>query len=159
MRNVIPAAFATALYLLSAQGVLAGAPLKGVDVKLGKNPGGTAAARTTTGSDGGFVFNNLAAGSYKIQITPESRTARTNLNSSRSNIRRVGVVVTNEVQVVTVAAVLGAGMASTDVEIATAHGKIIGTVSGADAAGTGASGSSVLRAKHDTVKNSIGNIR
>jgi hypothetical protein len=43
---------------------VSGAPLKGVDVKLGKNPGGGAAARTTTDRDGKFNLGVVPAGSY-----------------------------------------------------------------------------------------------
>lgn len=45
-----------------------GAPLKGVDVKLGKNPGGNAAARTTTDQDGNYSFTNVPLGNYRIYV-------------------------------------------------------------------------------------------
>jgi len=55
------------LVSLIAMAAWAGAPLKGVDVKLGKNPGGGAAARTTN-ADGKANFGVLPAGSYYIVI-------------------------------------------------------------------------------------------
>ncbi len=45
----------------------AGAPLKGVDVKLGKSPGGGASARTTN-ADGKIDFGVLPAGSYYLMV-------------------------------------------------------------------------------------------
>ena len=54
---------------------LAGAPLKGVDVKLGKNPGGGVASRTTDGM-GRFNFGVLPRGSYRITLSlPEAPEA------------------------------------------------------------------------------------
>ena len=80
-----------------------GAPLKGVDVKLGKNPGGSAAARTTTNAKGEFTFGIQPAGKYDLTVSPPPDLAdtqtgggsdqKTNLNSSRSNMYKVAIVV------------------------------------------------------------------
>jgi hypothetical protein len=58
-------ALAAAL-LIAAGHATAGAPLKGVDVKLGRNPGGGVAARTTTDATGAFAFADVPAGSYTL---------------------------------------------------------------------------------------------
>jgi len=49
-----------------------GAPLKGVDVKLGRNPGGGAQARTT-GENGQINLSDLAPGSYWLQVVGPSK--------------------------------------------------------------------------------------
>ena len=55
-------------FALCAQIALAGAPLKGVDVKLGKNPGGGCAARTTDGA-GNANFGVWPKGNYTVTIS------------------------------------------------------------------------------------------
>ena len=53
--------------LFLAQTVFAGAPLKGIDVKLGKNPGGGCAARTTD-AGGKADFGVWPKGNYTLDF-------------------------------------------------------------------------------------------
>jgi hypothetical protein len=130
------ALFAAVTWLVAAQAAVAGAPLKGVDVKLGRNPGGAAVARTTTGADGGFVFDNVAAGSYQIEITPAVPAARTAAVSAKSRIISQRISATNNNVVATIGVELGAGPITTNVEISAGHGKIAGSVTRAAAPST-----------------------
>ncbi len=57
------------LCLLVSQVAVAGSPLKGIDVKLGKNPGGGCANRTTDAS-GSASFGVWPAGNYTLEFTP-----------------------------------------------------------------------------------------
>jgi hypothetical protein len=54
--------------LALASAAIAGAPLKGIDVKLGKNPGGGVAARATTDSNGNADFGPLPPGYYSVIV-------------------------------------------------------------------------------------------
>jgi hypothetical protein len=56
------------LYVQKGPEVVTGAPLKGVDVKLGRNPGGSPAARTTTNDKGKFDFGVVPKGSYLLTL-------------------------------------------------------------------------------------------
>jgi len=73
-RNSLPASLVSALALaalcLLPAVATAGAPLKGVDVKLGKNPGGGAAARVTTDEKGNFSFPVVPRGEYTLTVEP-----------------------------------------------------------------------------------------
>ncbi|MCU1268371.1 MAG: Carboxypeptidase regulatory-like domain [Acidobacteria bacterium] len=73
--SLLSALALTVLFLVSAAGTAqkgpqgtTGAPLKGVDVKLGKNPGGSPAARTTADDNGEFSFGKVPAGEYILTV-------------------------------------------------------------------------------------------
>ncbi|MGD1064531.1 MAG: hypothetical protein ABR860_14835 [Terracidiphilus sp.] len=67
LRTRFVAVAAACLFL--AQTVFAGAPLKGIDVKLGKNPGGGCAARTTD-AGGKADFGVWPKGDYTLEFSP-----------------------------------------------------------------------------------------
>jgi len=54
---------------MSWQSALAGSPLKGIDVKLGKNPGGGCANRTTD-AGGKADFGVWPKGNYTLEFVP-----------------------------------------------------------------------------------------
>ena len=66
--------------VFGVQQAFAGAPLKGIDVKLGKNPGGNCAARVS-GDNGEANFGVWPKGSYTVafsnaKVSPNTRGAR-----------------------------------------------------------------------------------
>ena len=71
------------LLALSSHLAVAGAPLKGVDVKLGKNPGGGCAARTSDGN-GKAIFGIWPKGNYTLTISPSARSAPVAQNTART---------------------------------------------------------------------------
>jgi hypothetical protein len=73
MRRFLPIA-AVVLVLLYCHVVLAGSPLKGVDVKLGKNPGGGCAARTTD-ANGNADFGVWPKGDYTLDLSAAATPA------------------------------------------------------------------------------------
>jgi len=68
-----------------------GAPLKGIDVKLGRNPGGGCAARTTTSDSGAYSFTNIDTGSYKIYVDIP--------NYGMDSVRAVSITTTSTVSI------------------------------------------------------------
>ena len=46
-----------------------GTPVRGIDIKMGKNPGGNVAARATTDAEGNFALPVVPKGSYTLTFT------------------------------------------------------------------------------------------
>lgn len=69
MRTLRLPTLAALAFLISSQSALAGAPLKGIDVKLGKNPGGGCANRVTD-ANGTADFGVWPKGAYTVSVSP-----------------------------------------------------------------------------------------
>jgi hypothetical protein len=69
--------------LFLAQTAFAGAPLKGIDVKLGKNPGGGCAARTTD-AGGKADFGVWPKGNYTLEFAPAAANGPAGQANGRS---------------------------------------------------------------------------
>lgn len=120
-----------------------GDPIPGLDVKLGKNPGGIIATGKT-GADGKFVFDNLAPGKYVVSFAqPQTRAM---VSTTRSNIKHQSLMLTG-VQVLDLAVAIGQDvLAPYAIEITSAHGRITGTVTRATAsADTPAAGATAVK--------------
>jgi hypothetical protein len=76
-----------AMFVTVATAFAPGAPIGGIDIKLGKNPGGNAAARTgKTDKDGKVTFLGLAAGNYSLTVQElTAETLRQNHLSATDN--------------------------------------------------------------------------
>ena len=67
-KSMIVLLFVFAISTFSANMVFAGEPIEGVDVMLGKNPGGSIVFKGQTGRDGKFACN-LEKGNYELQLS------------------------------------------------------------------------------------------
>ena len=80
MKRLLINVAASLVFLLAVQSAFAGAPLKGIDVKLGKNPGGGCAARTTDNT-GKANFGVWPKGNYTLSFVsaaaPKAGVAKT----------------------------------------------------------------------------------
>jgi hypothetical protein len=89
-----------AVCVLFGQFAFAGAPLKGIDVKLGKNPGGGCAARNTD-AGGKADFGVWPKGNYTLDFAPAAASpdatpaaSRTQAPAGKSVTSKLHVVIT-----------------------------------------------------------------
>ena len=128
LRTLLMVTALAGIFLLPTAPAQAGAPLKGVDVKLGKNPGGSPVARTTTDANGKFEFADLPAGSYSLTFDlPKGQKVAT----AKIDVTADGKVVSGywdfEHQTVIAPGASATAKAATAITLETSSGKVTGT--------------------------------
>ena len=88
MRGFVRLTALSLLGLLCSGVCFAGSPLKGIDVKLGKNPGGGWAARTTD-AGGKADFGVWPRGNYTLTFAPAALPAGRNAGPTPSKLHLV----------------------------------------------------------------------
>lgn len=124
-------AVVAAFIVLSVASAIAGEPIPGVDVNLGKNPGGIVVARTKTDEKGRFVFENLAPGKYLLKVEPKSARDSNSIMQEVSTTRKT--IVRNKVEEHELLMVFGTPKgtkpgAPVEIEIGAKLGKISGVI-------------------------------
>jgi len=138
----------------------AGEGIPNVDVGLRKKPPGVIIQRTRTNEKGGFSFGVLQAGSYAVVIEehPAGTLKRSNLNLSKSNICVVVIEGGASGQITREWAATGNASAETARQTqSSSFGEKVFELPFESVGRTEVRGT--IKSKHDTVKNSIGNIR
>jgi len=93
MKRIFRLIVSAALCVLFVQSALAGVPLKGgVDVKLGKNPGGGCAARTTD-STGKASFGVWPKGNYTLSFVTAASPNASGQAAGRAQSSKLHVVI------------------------------------------------------------------
>ena len=87
-----PFVFVLAVFLFISTAAFATDPIPGVDVHLGKPPGGQVFMTATTETNGKFTFEGLDPGSYEITFTAKEGLA---LNETKHN----GTVETGQITI------------------------------------------------------------
>ncbi len=85
MKRILIAGAMCLVGVLGAQTAFAGSPLKGIDVKLGKSPGGGCSARSSDAS-GNVNFGVWPKGSYTVSLAAVSQPANAQ-SSKQSNFK------------------------------------------------------------------------
>ncbi len=107
MRTSLRLLLALAFYVLCVQSALAGAPLKGIDVKLGKNPGGGCAARTTDGA-GKANFGVWPKGNYTLSVAPATTSEQASQPTSRiEGARKLSTLASSKMHLTIIGAATG----------------------------------------------------
>jgi len=127
-------------------------PIPGCDVKVGRKPPGGIIATGKTGADGTYEFKNLSSGKGYF-VTVDYGISEKGIKSTSRTIKITDIEISKKQETYTKKMKQGSGKPETRSDnsaIKTEEFEIVLTV---------IAGNGTIKVKHDTVKNSISNIR